>query len=652
MLSRLGVRLAAATLVVGLLGGLVGGYVVRQSTRDAIESEAAALVVGLSDRLASDIDDRVNLLATGFRALSAGAEVAALGPAAELELAVSLKVYGNVTEFALYDRTGAVVAAAAKDRLVDLDRVAGVSTVLAGQQRTDLVRTDPTSIDITVAVENPPGTVIGALRGRVRLDTIVQGFDARLLGPAARAVYIDADGVILDHPERNRVLAGETYPTDELDGQDAVILRRSGRDVLAAAAPTSALAGTVIIEWDESEAFAVADREATLVGLVVALIVLGAVGVLLVLTRQLLQPLEGLRLVLRRIGEGDHGARAAEVGSREFRQVATDVNAMAEAVTTKIGELERAQAELAAAQAQFRAAFEQAPVAMAISTVQSGFTDVNPAMCELLRYSRDELLAVDGLAVTHPDFREATTAAARAAVTGAAPSFEMEKLHIRKDGKRIPTLTKVACVRSPEGELLYFIVHIIDLSELRAAEERFKRIVDSSPDVFVVIDDDRIIEVATGRVAEMLGHDPRQLVGQPVEVLVPQFGHAGEGVARRSDGREVPVEITLGPIELGGAATSELVTIRDLTERRAGEAAARELHDMRDRQRQAIEINDNIVQGLTIARWSFDLGEVDAAREAVQRTVETARLLVDRMLTLSGAVEPGSLRRGRALGSE
>ena len=629
----------------------MGGYVVRQSTRTAIEREAARLVAGLADRLASDIDERVNLLATSFRALSTIEEVSSLDPAAELELAVALRSYGNVTEFALYDRSGAVVAAAAKDRLVDPDGVATAPVVSTGQQRTSLVRIDPTSIDISVAVENPPGTAVGSLRGRVRLDTIVRGFEARLLGPSARAVYIDATGVILDHPERNRVLAGETYPTDDLAGGATVTLQRSGREVLAAATPTKALAGTVVIEWDESEAFAVADREATLVGLVVALVVLGAVGMLLVLTRQLVRPLEGLRLVLRRIGEGDHGARAAEVGSTEFRQVATEVNAMADAVTAKIGELERAQAELAAAQAQFRAAFEQAPVAMAISTVQRGFSDVNPAMCDLLRFSRDELLAMDALSVTHPDYREATAVAARAAVAGEAPSFEMEKLHLRKDGQVVPTLTKVACVRSPEGELLYFIVHIIDLSELRAAEERFRRIVDSSPDVFVVIDDDRIIELATGRVAEMFGHDPRRLVGQPIEVLVPQFGHAGERIARRSNGREVPVEITLSPIEMGGAAR-ELVTIRDLTERRAGEAAARELSEMRDRQRQAIEINDNIVQGLTIARWSFDLGEVEAARDAVQRTVESTRLLVDRMLTLSGAIEPGALRREQGVGSD
>lgn len=341
---------------------------------------------------------------------------------------------------------------------------------------------------------------------------------------------------------------------------------------------------------------------------------------------------------------------------------------MASAITGHISALEQAQAELAEAHEQFRAAFEQAPVAMALVAADARYFDVNPALCKLLGRTRETLLASSVQDVTHPDDLESTRSAIRAALEGRVEVFEMEKQHLHADGHAVPTLTKVSCVRGPSGELAYFIAHMVDLSQLREAEQRFRRIVDSSPDVFVVVDSAGVVEVARGRLIQMFGLSAAEVVGRPIEVLLPEWPQverharqrpdAGEEVremadmqalrGRRADGSEFPVEMALGPILIDGERRL-LVTVRDVTQRRQGEAATRELSDMRTRQRQAIEINDNIVQGLTIARWSFDLGEVEAARSAVERTVVTARLLVDRMLSLSGAVEPGALRRDQPM---
>lgn len=550
-MSRLSVRLAAVTLVVGLLGGLIGGLIVRQSTRGAIQAEAERRTAGLAARVAGEIDDRIDGYATSLGVLATQADITALSDGAELELVVALRALDVVEELDLHDADGHLVAAVAEDRLVDRSRVAPGPLVGPGARQVDLVSVDPVAVDITVAVENPPGSVVGSLRGRVRLESIVQVLEARLLGSTANAMFLDADGVILEHPERNRVIAREVYPVSSIGPDGVGSLERDGTSVLAAVAPTSGLPGAVVIEWDEDEALSVANRSATLVGLLVGLTVLTTVAMILVFTSRLLRPLEGLRSVLRRLGEGDHDARVAEVGSTEFRQVAREVNSMASAVRQQIAEITRAQ------------------------------------------------------------------------------------------------------------------------EDLREAEDRFRRIIDSSPDVFVVVDDDGRIEMASGRVQEMFGYEASTLVGQRVEMLVPDHlrdaheghraSHAMEAVremgsqlelyGRRADGSRVPVEIALSPIVIDHRLRV-LATVRDVTLRREGEAATRELSDMRARQRQAIEINDNIVQGLTVARWSFDLGEVDAARRAVERTVETARVLVDRMLSLSGDVEPGALRREQPAGPE
>jgi len=545
-LSRLGFRLAAITLVVGLVGGVLGGLVARESARDSAEAEARHLTVGLAERLANEIDSHIDGLAKSLRVLSTREPVFELGQGVHTELIVALRSLDEVGELDVHDARGNLVAAVANDRLVDPADVPPLSVARLERQRTELSPGPQTFIDITVPIEDPPGTVVGALRGRVRIESIVQVLEARLLGSSAKAIFIGPDGMILDHPEQNRVLAGERYPVEQIPPDDAGSFEREGVRVLAAIAtpPTSGLPGAVVIEWDQGEALALADRQARVVGILVALIVLASVAVLLAATSRLLRPLESLREALQKLAGGDRTARVAETGATEFRQVAHDINAMATAVDDQ-------------------------------------------------------------------------------------------------------------------------------MRDLHEAEERIRSIITSSPDAFIVVDGSGRMELASARVIDMFGFAPRDLIGQPVEVLVPerlreqhrehrlshridasrQMGSLLELHARRADGSEFRVEISLSPIMIDHQP-KVLATVRDVTERIDGETAKRELFEMRARQRQAIEINDTIVQGLTVARWSFDLGDVDAARAAVESTVEAGRLLVDRMLSAAGRIEPGDLRRDRPVGRD
>ena len=71
-----------------------------------------------------------------------------------------------------------------------------------------------------------------------------------------------------------------------------------------------------------------------------------------------------------------------------------------------------------------------------------------------------------------------------------------------------------------------------------------------------------------------------------------------------------------------------------------------ENHDHLDkqiRQRQALEINDDIVQGLTVAKYAMDAGDNVRAKEAVERTLKSARQIVTDLLNDDDA---GDLRLG------
>lgn len=125
-------------------------------------------------------------------------------------------------------------------------------------------------------------------------------------------------------------------------------------------------------------------------------------------------------------------------------------------------------------------------------------------------------------------------------------------------------------------------------AELERTARRATEIAETAPDALVVIDEDGTIVFVNRRVPELFGFDRQELLGQPLGCLLPEryraghdrhVGHyvaqpkvrpMGSGLdlwARRADGSEFPVEISLSPIRLGGK-TLVASSIRDATERR------------------------------------------------------------------------------------
>jgi PAS domain S-box-containing protein len=122
----------------------------------------------------------------------------------------------------------------------------------------------------------------------------------------------------------------------------------------------------------------------------------------------------------------------------------------------------------------------------------------------------------------------------------------------------------------------------------------------SSPDAIVIVGDDGLIETATAAVQSLFGYDPEDLVGQPVEMLLPdrlrrrhvglrdsylehpEVRPMGIGLdlrALRRDGSEVPVDVSLVPTFLDGRVRVGAF-VRDATERRRGEDLLRYINEI------------------------------------------------------------------------
>ncbi|MDQ4095777.1 MAG: PAS domain-containing protein [Actinomycetota bacterium] len=115
----------------------------------------------------------------------------------------------------------------------------------------------------------------------------------------------------------------------------------------------------------------------------------------------------------------------------------------------------------------------------------------------------------------------------------------------------------------------------------------------------------------------------------------------------RSDG-EVRTHQARGNIEVANGEPLRMVgTALDVTERKRNEANERRMHELQVKQQQAIEINDNVVQGLVVATYALDAQDHARAKSAVKKTLAAARSIVSKLLDVD-ALQPGDLVRSES----
>jgi len=232
-----------------------------------------------------------------------------------------------------------------------------------------------------------------------------------------------------------------------------------------------------------------------------------------------------------------------------------------------------------------RAAFDQAAVGMTLVSLDLRYLRVNDKFCEIVGYSRDELLSV-GL-------RD----------TGEIPGHEArEKELLRKDGSRVWVAVATSLARGKSGEPRHFISVVQDISEakrataaLRESEERFRRTFELAGSGVAHIGMDRRFVRVNRRLCEMTGYSEDELlrltgreISHPEDVDVinaqrPSL-YAGEIDAvrvekryLRKDGSVIWVAFTM-VVERNAAGEPqyEIAFFDDITARKQAEAALRE----------------------------------------------------------------------------
>ena len=227
----------------------------------------------------------------------------------------------------------------------------------------------------------------------------------------------------------------------------------------------------------------------------------------------------------------------------------------------------------------------------------------NPGAERIKGYRREEIVGKHFSQFYTREDRDSGKPEMELEVAAAEGRYEEEGWRVRKDGSRLWASVVITAIRDQTGHLTGFAKVTRDLTERRKAEEairrseaEFRALFEFSPDAIIASNAEGHITEVNARVESMFGYARGELLGQSVEMLVPErfrsnhpsrrreyassararpMGAGFELYGLRKDGIEFPADIMLGPVETAEGRVV-LSVVRDLSEKRKAEEALRQ----------------------------------------------------------------------------
>ncbi len=285
-------------------------------------------------------------------------------------------------------------------------------------------------------------------------------------------------------------------------------------------------------------------------------------------------------------------------------------------------------------EAGFRRGFDQAAIGMALVGLDGAWLRVNPALCQIVGRSEQELLATNFQAITHPEDLDADLGFVGQMLRGEIRSYQMEKRYFHKQQHVVWVLLSVSLVYDSNGKPLFFFSQIQDITEqkrieqaLRESDKKFQAILDHSPATIFLKDLEGRYLLVNKEFERALGISHHQIRGRKDEELFPreqaeQFRandlkvlEAGEPmefeeVSGQEDGLHTSIAHKFPLFDEVGKiyATGGIVT--DISERKRAE------EDLRHREKEQRQLIENVPEVV----WKADEhGNVFFISEDIER---------------------------------
>jgi PAS domain S-box-containing protein len=282
-------------------------------------------------------------------------------------------------------------------------------------------------------------------------------------------------------------------------------------------------------------------------------------------------------------------------------------------------------------------------------------TDTNQWSDELYRIYGHEPQSFNAsyerfLGSIHPDDRERIQEVHQQAYATGEPYHMIERI-LRPNGETRYLSSNGEVIMDETGAPVRMRGTCIDITERVLAEqerervtERFQQLVSAAPEAILVVDAAERVVQANPRATEILGSDPSE---HPLRDFLPQGISSGQALAGTgADGESLVLDVATVGFRESDQSSMTALFLADARPRLDREAMATRLGESQQRRRQALEINDNVVQGLTSAAYALDQHDDRAARSYLDRTLTAARHMMDDLLEPRGQqIRPGDLIR-------
>ena len=221
-------------------------------------------------------------------------------------------------------------------------------------------------------------------------------------------------------------------------------------------------------------------------------------------------------------------------------------------------------------------------IGMAISSpADKTWLHVNDHLCEMLGYTRAELLQTTWAQITHPDDLPANLAQFERLLSGELDGFQHETHFLCKNGSYIAVNINIKCARDAKGQVSHIVAMVEDITERKRNEESLRQaatVFESSHDGAIITDADGNILASNQAYQQCTGYSNAELLGKNPRIFhsgrhgrnffqamwrsIKELGYwQGEVWNRRKNGEPYPERLTISAVKNAGGITTHYVGI-------------------------------------------------------------------------------------------